>query len=174
VGVAFEGAVFFDDPLLAGAALLATVPPLLFRSSFQEELAENFTALEAGIFTAAPVRGLRPVRALRCVTEKPPSSGHETLSPERTAPRKTCLKALSTRSASDFATPASLATLSRSSVLFNVVTDSQVMKKYLTIRQEPWLRVKHFRDTVCAARVQRATQWTVKPFVCKDFLDVAQ
>ena len=146
VAVAFEGDVLFDEAFRAGAALFPTVPPLLFRNSFHEELAENLTALEAGILTAAPVRGLRPLRAFRCVTENAPSSGHDTLSPDRTAPRSTSLKALSTRSASAFATPASLATLSRSSVLFNVATDSQRMKKYLTIRQEPWLPVKHFRD----------------------------
>ena len=47
------------------------------------------------------------------------------------------------------------------------------MKKYLTIRQEPSLAVKHFR---CTARLRDArayVSWTRKPFVCKDFLHVA-
>src|SRR5436305_6591790 len=67
VAVAFEGDVLFDEAFRAGAALFPTVPPLLFRNSFHEELAENLTALEAAILTAAPVRGLRPVRAVRGV-----------------------------------------------------------------------------------------------------------
>jgi len=155
VAVALEGDVLFDEAFRAGAAFFLAVPPLLFRNSFHEELAENLTALEAGILTAAPVRGLRPTRAFRCVTENAPSSGHEILSPDRTPARSTSLNALSTRSASAFATPASLATLSRSSVLFNVATDSQVMKKYMTITQELWPPVKHFRDNTRSSRARR-------------------
>src|SRR5437588_6672305 len=79
VGAAFEDLVVLDDAFLAGAAFL-TAP--LFRSSFHVELAENLTALEAGILTAAPVRGLRPVRARRCVAENEPSWGSATLSPD--------------------------------------------------------------------------------------------
>ena len=63
--------------------------------------------------------------------------------------------------------------LSSDSDVFNAATDSQVMKKYLTIRQEPSLAVKHFR---CTARLRDArafVSWTTKPFVCKDFLHVA-
>src|SRR5207253_4579042 len=137
--------------------------------SFHEELAENLTALEAGILTAAPVRGLRPTRAFRCVTENAPSSGHETLSPDRTPARSTSLNALSTRSASAFATPASLATLSRSSVLFKAAADSQVMKKYLTIRQEPWLLVMHFRDNARSTRASQLAHDAGNPFDCKGF-----
>jgi len=65
------------------------------------------------------------------------------------------------------------ATLSSNSNVFNGATNSQVMKKYLTIRQEPSLAVKHFRCTA-RLRVARAyVGWTRKPFVCKDFLHVA-
>ncbi len=68
---------------------------------------------------------------------------------------------------------ASSATLSSNSSVFNVATDSQVMKKYMTIRQEPSLAVKHFRCTACLRDARVTTHWTRKPFVCKDFLHVA-
>ena len=51
--------------------------------------------------------------------------------------------------------------------------NSQVMKKYLTIRQEPSLAVKHFRCTACLCNARARLDWTRKPFVCKDFLRVA-
>ena len=52
--------------------------------------------------------------------------------------------------------------------------NSQVMKKYLTIRQEPSLAVKHFRCTTCARGTRACMSWTRKPFVCKDFSRVAR
>src|SRR5947208_748757 len=115
VGAAFEGLVVLDDALLAGAAFLAAP---LFRNSFHVELAENLTAFEAGILTATPVRGLRPVRARRCVAENEPSWGSVTLSPDFTAERSVPTNASSTRSASRLTTSASLATRSTSSDLF--------------------------------------------------------
>jgi hypothetical protein len=68
---------------------------------------------------------------------------------------------------------ASTATLSSNSNVFNGATDSQVMKKYLTIRQEPSLAVKHFRCNACSRKTRTYARWTRKPFVCKDFLHVA-
>ena len=41
----------------------------------------NFIAVEAAIFTGAPVCGLRPVRAGRLVVLNEPKPGHATLSP---------------------------------------------------------------------------------------------
>ena len=45
------------------------------------ELAVNFIAVDAAIFTGAPVCGLRPVRALRLVVLNEPKPGHATFSP---------------------------------------------------------------------------------------------
>ena len=45
------------------------------------ELGVNFIAVEAAIFTGAPVCGLRPLRAARFVVVNEPKPGHETLSP---------------------------------------------------------------------------------------------
>jgi len=52
--------------------------------------------------------------------------------------------------------------------------NSQVMKKYLTIRQEPSLAVKHFRCTACLRNARVTTHWTRKPFVCNAFPRVAR
>jgi hypothetical protein len=52
--------------------------------------------------------------------------------------------------------------------------NSQVMKKYLTIRQEPSLAVKHFRYTACLRNARATTNWTRNPFVCKAFPRVAR
>ncbi len=41
----------------------------------------NFIAVEAAIFTGAPVCGLRPVRAARLVVLNEPKPGQATLSP---------------------------------------------------------------------------------------------
>src|SRR3954468_8325195 len=68
---------------------------------------------------------------------------------------------------------ASTATLSSNSNVFNGAANSQVMKKYLTIRQEPSLAVKHFRCTARLHGARAIVNWTGKPFVCKDFLHVA-
>ena len=67
--------------LLRGAAI--RLLPFLFGLSavLRVELGVNFIAVEAAIFTGAPVCGLRPVRAARLVVLNEPKPGHATLSP---------------------------------------------------------------------------------------------
>lgn len=85
---------------------MATVPPLLYRSSIVGELTETL---------------------ISCPTE---------------------VCALQARRASNFQKSVCCTTLFTNSNRFKGAADSQVMKKYLTIRPEPSLRVKHFRCTV--------------------------
>ena len=89
-GAAFLAGAFFAAAFLAGAFFaVATVSSVClsvslllgFSSAFSTELALNFMAVEAGTFTAAPVWGLRPVRAARWVVLNEPKPGHATLSP---------------------------------------------------------------------------------------------
>jgi hypothetical protein len=58
VAIALEGTVGVDGPFLAGAAYLATVPPLLFRSSSHRKLTENLKA--------APRARARDEHRVRC------------------------------------------------------------------------------------------------------------
>ena len=48
---------------------------------FSVALGVNFIAVEAAIFTGAPVCGLRPVRAARLLVVNEPKPGQATLSP---------------------------------------------------------------------------------------------
>ncbi|HET9059811.1 MAG TPA: hypothetical protein VFN61_07805 [Acidimicrobiales bacterium] len=69
-------AVLFDAVLLAGVALAAAdlrdADFLALRSALKPVAGLKRMPLEAAIFTGAPVRGLRPVRALRAVGLKLP------------------------------------------------------------------------------------------------------
>jgi len=80
--------------------------PLRFAFSVEEAL--NFIAVEAAIWTGAPVRGLRPVRAGRFEVLNEPKPGHATLSPFLAFATTVSKKAPIVRSASAFETLAAL------------------------------------------------------------------
>src|SRR6056297_2365636 len=86
-------------------------------AAFSVELGLNFIAVEAAIFTGAPVCGLRPVRALRLVVLNEPKPGQATFSPFLVASTTWSKNAPRVRSASALETPAASATASISSAL---------------------------------------------------------
>jgi hypothetical protein len=92
-------------------------PPFALSADFSVDDAVNFIAVEAGIFTGAPVWGLRPVRAARALPLNEPKPGHETLSPPFAAPAHSSKNAPRTLSACAFVTPAVPASRSSSSAL---------------------------------------------------------
>ena len=116
-GAFFAGA-FFAGAFLAGA-FFTTIRSLFpgLSDAFSVELAVNFIAVDAAIFTGAPVCGLRPVRALRLVVLNEPKPGHATFSPDFATDTTWSKNAPSVRSASAFETPAASATASISSAL---------------------------------------------------------
>jgi ABC-type methionine transport system permease subunit len=81
----------------------------------------NFIAVEAGTVTAAPVCGLRPVRALRAVVLNEPKPGHATFSPFIVEATTRSKKAVRVRSASAFVHSAAFDISSMSSAFVIVV-----------------------------------------------------
>ena len=116
---AFFAAAFFAAAFFAAIGVLYFFP---LSVDFRVELAVNFIAVEAAIFTGAPVCGLRPVRAGRLVVLNEPKPGHATLSPFLVVATTVSKKAPIVRSASALDTPAASATASMSSAL--VIDDS--------------------------------------------------
>jgi hypothetical protein len=102
------------DFFAAGAAFFAAAF-LAFSAAFSVLLDVNFMRVEAAIFTAAPVCGLRPVRAAEFEVLNEPKPGHATLSPPLAAETTWSKKAPRVFSASALLTPAEPATASISS-----------------------------------------------------------
>src|SRR5437870_1691204 len=125
-GAAFAGALAaLAGAFLAGAlagALAAAVPRLAATMSLKVAPTANFTPLPAGTLTAAPVRGLRAVRALRCVWLQPPKPGRETFSPFFTDCCTVLMKALITFSTSTLPMAVSFEICSTSWVLFTTTS----------------------------------------------------
>ena len=84
---AFLAAVFFAGAFLA-AVFFATAmdnPSSGFNADLNAEPVANRTPLDAGIDTAAPVRGFLPTRGARSVGENVPKPTTVTLCPDRTS-----------------------------------------------------------------------------------------
>jgi len=105
----FAGA--FDTFSAGGAALP-------FRMSLSIPLAAKRTPRVAEMLTGAPVRGLRPMRAPRCVGLKLPNPATTTRRPDRTSFETTWTIAFTASSASRFANDVVLVTASISPDLF--------------------------------------------------------
>jgi hypothetical protein len=105
----FAGA--FDTFNAGGAALP-------FRMSLSIPLAAKRTPCVAEMLTGAPVRGLRPIRAPRCVGLKLPKPATTTRRPDRTSFETTWTNAFTASSASRFANDVVFVTASISPDLF--------------------------------------------------------
>ena len=96
---------------------LVSVDYLLLRAALSVLLAVNFIRVDAAMFTAAPVWGLRPVRAWDFEVLNEPKPGQATLSPPLAALVTISKKAPTVRSASALLTSALFAIASISSAL---------------------------------------------------------
>lgn len=117
--VVFFAAVFFATGLIR-LSFFGTSNRVgyAFKKSLSDDPAVNLMAFAAGIWTASPVRGFRPVRSLRSLLENEPKLGQATLSPPRTADFTVSKNASRTPSTSFFPTPAENDTRSIMSALF--------------------------------------------------------
>lgn len=88
--------------------------------SFKSAPALNLITFFAAIVISSPVRGLRPLRSPRSVTEKEPKPTSETRSPLLSAPAVASMNASRARFASAFEMPAPSAIASTNSALFMV------------------------------------------------------
>jgi hypothetical protein len=135
--------VFFAggfDTLSAGGA---TFP---FRMSLSIPLAAKRTPRDAEMLTGAPVRGLRPMRAPRCVGLKLPKPATTTRRPDRTSFETTWTSAFTASSASRFANDVVLVTASISPDLFTAPPpemQSQQSKKVLETKASICVRARH-------------------------------
>jgi len=117
---------------------------LPFTTCFRATLGEKLIPLLAGIRTAAPVWGFRPIRAARRVCLKAPKPTRETRRPAFTSLTMVCSMAFTAFSASRFASCAVLLTASISSDLFTAtswfVADSPYQRGFRTPGQAltPW------------------------------------
>jgi hypothetical protein len=128
-----------------GVALSAGRGVLPFTMPFRVLLAEKRTPFDAAIFTGAPVCGLRPMRAPRCVGLKRPKPTTETRRPERTSLMTVWTTALTAFSASRFVNDVVVLIASIRPDLFTAVllrvAESQQSKKVFASR-----------SSICAAK----------------------
>ena len=86
LATAFLAVVFLAAAFLAGAFFTAMETPSLgFNADLNAEPVANRTPLDAGIGTAAPVRGFLPTRGARSVGENVPKPTTVTFRPDRTS-----------------------------------------------------------------------------------------
>ena len=130
---AFFAAVFVAAAFLVPAAEAGRAPPDTttlgapsgvrpFMTSLNVELAAKLTPLLAGMRTAAPVCGLRPMRAARRVGRKAPKPTTATRRPAFTSLTTVCTNALTAFSASRLANDVVLLIASTSSDLFTATS----------------------------------------------------
>ena len=93
-----------------------------FTASLRAEPALNAGTFDSGISIVSFVRGLRPVRAARVLTEKVPKPIRETLSPSARASLTESNTAFTAASASFFESSAFAATAATSSVLLILIS----------------------------------------------------
>jgi hypothetical protein len=140
-------AVALDDFFAGGfdtfSAGGATFP---FRMSLSIPLAAKRTPRDAEMLTGAPVRGLRPMRAPRCVGLKLPNPATTTRRPDRTSFETTWTSAFTASSASRFANDVVLVTASISPDLFTAPPpemQSQQSKKVLETKASICVIARH-------------------------------
>jgi len=92
----------------------------LFAAAFSLLPAETFTPLLAAIWIVAPVAGLRPARAARCVCSNEIQPGIETLVPDATDLATMLKNASTTPPTAAWLWPDSAATAATRSVLLSV------------------------------------------------------
>jgi putative acetyltransferase len=162
---------------------------LPFTTLFSVLLAENRTDLEAAIFTGAPVCGLRPTRAPRCVGLKLPNPTTDTRRPARNSLTTLYSNALTASSESRFVNVVVLLIASIRPDLFTRCPPPY--SGISSIKEGFCVKVKHLRcwskvtrevtskiarRQTCCNRMptrcngkERQARMDRKPFVCKDF-----
>src|SRR5680860_623128 len=108
-----------------------------FTADLKPAPAVNFTPFDAAIWTGSPVRGLRPIRALRSVRDQATKPGSVTLSPLATALWTVSINASTAFCAAALLRSAAPATLSTSSDLFTLnLRTSAVIEKLNAFAQQ--------------------------------------
>ncbi|HEY5024289.1 MAG TPA: hypothetical protein VII76_04870 [Acidimicrobiales bacterium] len=144
----FAAAFFFAaalDDFFAGAdnTFSAGGAALPLRMSLSIPLAAKRTPRDAEMLTGAPVRGLRPMRAPRCVGLKLPNPAITTRRPDRASFETTWTSALTASSASRFANDDVLLTASISPDLFTAPPPGNAIS---LIKEGFRGKSKHLRD----------------------------
>ena len=141
---------FFAGPVDTFSAGGAALP---LRTSLSIPLAAKRTPRDAEMLTGAPVRGLRPLRAPRCVGLKLPKPATTTRRPERTSFETTWTSALTASSASRFANDVVLLTASISPDLFTAPPPGNAIS---TIKEGFRGKSKHLRESAPRGARRRA------------------
>ncbi|HLN42553.1 MAG TPA: hypothetical protein VK215_08860 [Acidimicrobiales bacterium] len=137
-------AVFFVAFFAGGEGALSSGGDALpFRTSLNVPLAAKRTPRDAETLTGAPVRGLRPMRAPRCVGLKLPKPATTTRRPDRTSFETTWTSAFTASSASRFANDVVLQTASISPDLFTAPPPGNAISP---IKEGFRDKSKHLRD----------------------------
>jgi len=141
-----------EDSFSAGGAAFP------FRMSLSIPLAAKRTPRDAEMLTGAPVRGLRPMRAPRCVGLKLPKPATTTRRPDRTSFETTWTTALTASSASRFANDVVLETASISPDLFTAPPPGNAIS---LIKEGFRDKSKHLRDSAPRGARRRA-RWRAR------------